>query len=378
MSSSKIKPFKIQIPDSDLEDLKRRLERTRWPNELFDAGEDYGLTVDYLKPLFDYWKDGYNWRPVEAELNRLPQFITEIDGEDIYFVHVISKEPDATPIILTHGWPTTFVEYTSIIDRMINPTAHGGKSEDAFHVVIPSLPGFGFSENVKTRGWNRFRTAKAWSELMKRLGYTRYIAVGNDLGSNVSPEVGRIDPEHVLGVHVTQIFSFPSGDPREFEELSPEEKKALEVLQDFSQNLSAYSQVHATKPRNIGYALADSPLGLLAWNCHLLSTGGDLVSKEFIITNVMIYWLTNTAASAARFYYEDAHVPEVPEGPTTVPIALANFAGDFQSFKTFAKRDHKNIVSWNVYDEGGHFPTEMTPDLYVEDLRQFAGMVRQK
>ncbi|MDD3754686.1 MAG: epoxide hydrolase N-terminal domain-containing protein, partial [Methanobacterium sp.] len=144
MSSSKIKPFKIQIPDSDLEDLKRRLERTRWPNELFDAGEDYGLTVDYLKPLFDYWKDGYNWRPVEAELNRLPQFITEIDGEDIHFVHVISKEPDATPIILTHGWPTTFVEYTSIIDRMINPTAHGGKSEDAFHVVIPSLPGFGF------------------------------------------------------------------------------------------------------------------------------------------------------------------------------------------------------------------------------------------
>jgi hypothetical protein len=268
----------------------------------------------------------------------------------------------------------TFVEYTVIVDRLVNPLANGGKSEDAFHVVIPSLPGFGFSGPTTQKGWNRYRIAKAWVTLMERLGYNRYIAAGNDAGSLISPEVGRIDRDHVIGVHVTQIFSFPSGDPAELKKLNAEDLKKLQFLQWFNDNMSAFNKLQSTKPQTLGHALADSPVGQLAWSSQLF---GNSVSKDFIITNVMIYWLTNTGASSARLYYEDAHAKDAPKKPTIVPIGLANFANDFQSIRAFAERDHKNIVSWNVYGGGGHFPAEMTPDLYVKDLRLFANKVRQ-
>lgn len=211
---SEIRPFKISVPQADLDDLKERLKRTRWANELSDAGDDYGLTVKYVKQLVEYWRDKYDWRRVEAELNQYPQFTTQIDGQTIHFVHVTSNQPNAVPIILTHGWPATFAEYTPIIDNLTNPLNHGGKADDAFNVVIPSLPGFAFSIPLTQKGWNRYRTAKAWAELMKRLGYNRYIAAGNDIGSWVSPEMGRFDPHHVMGVHVTQIFSLPSEIPK--------------------------------------------------------------------------------------------------------------------------------------------------------------------
>jgi pimeloyl-ACP methyl ester carboxylesterase len=368
---SDITPFTIKIPQAYLDDLQRRLENTRFMPPLADS-QDYGIEVEYVKELVDYWKSDYDWREVETKLNTYPQFITKIDGQDIHFVHVKSKVPNATPIILTHGWPTSFVEYIPLIDKLVDPEAYGGTPAEAFDVVVPCMPGFAFSGPTTEKGWNRYRTAKAWAELMKRLGYKRYIAAGNDGGSLVSPEVGRIDSDHVAGVHVTQIFSFPSGDPEEFKKLPPEDLKKLEVLEWFNNSMSGFSKLQATKPHNLAHALADSPVGQLGWSLTLF---GSAVSKEFIITNVMLYWLTNTAASSARFYYEDAHAADTPTEPTTVPIGLANFAFDFQSIRTFAERDHKKIVSWNTFNEGGHFATDMTPDLYVKDLRQFARKV---
>lgn len=369
---SQVTEFKIAIPQPDLDDLRDRLARVRFANELPDGNAEPGLRVAYLARLVDYWKTEFDWRAVEARLNRFPQFMTEIDGQSIHFVHVRSAMPGATPILLTHGWPTSFVEYIDLVDRLVDPVAHGGQPEDAFHVVIPSLPGFGFSGPTTEAGWNRYRVAAAWAELMRRLGYDRYIAAGNDVGSLVSPEVGRIDPDHVAGVHVTQIFSFPSGDPEEFARLTPEEHEKLNVLKWFEASMSGFQKLQQTKPQNIGHAIADSPVGQLAWSAQLF---GDAVSPEFIITNVMIYWLTNTGASSARIYYEDAHATDAPSAPTVVPLGLSNFAWDFQSIRTLAERDHRNIVQWNSHSSGGHFSAQMTPDILVADLRAFARQV---
>src|SRR5215207_3646813 len=363
-----IEPFRIQIPEADLADLRSRIERTRFTNELPGVGGDYGVSLEYVQNLVEYWKDGYDWRAHEATLNSYPQFTTEIDGQTIHFLHVRSPEPDATPLILTHGWPTTIVEYLDVIEPLTNPRAHGGDPADAFHLVIPSVPGFGFSGPTKERGWNRYRVAKAWAELMRRLGYERYGAHGNDGGSIISPEVGRADPEHVIGVHVTQVFSFPSGDPAELENLSPEDAGKVQFLQWFYENMGAYDKLQSQAPQTLAHALADSPVGQLAWSAQLF---GDAVSRDYVLTNVTIYCLTNTAASSARFYYENAHATDVPTEPTTVPIGLANFANDFLSIRPFAERDHKNIVSWNVYDVGSHFAAHDVPDVLVDDIRAF-------
>jgi pimeloyl-ACP methyl ester carboxylesterase len=362
-----LRRFRIDIPQADLDDLDDRLARTRWANELRGVGAEYGVTLDYVKELVEYWQTGYDWRAAEAALNAYPQFTTEIDGQVIHFLHVRSPEPDATPLILTHGWPTTVVEYLDVIGPLTDPRAHGGDPADAFHLVIPSVPGFGFSGPTTERGWDIYRTARAWAELMRRLGYSRYGAHGNDGGSLVSPEVGRVDPEHVTGVHVTQVFSFPSGDPAELAGLSEADQGKVAFLQWFYENLGAYDKLQSQAPQTLAHALADSPVGQLAWSCQLF---GDAVSRDYILTNVMIYWLTNTSASAARFYYENAHA-ERPTEPTTVPLGLANFANDFQSIRPFAERDHKNIVSWNVYDRGSHFAAHDAPDLLVSDLRAF-------
>jgi pimeloyl-ACP methyl ester carboxylesterase len=370
---SSISEFKIAVPQADLDDLSARLRQVRFANELQDSNDDAGLRLDYIKRLVDFWRDEYDWRGVETRLNQLPQFTTLIDGQRVHFVHVRSAVPGAKALLLTHGWPTTFVEYTNVIDRLTNPVAHGGSADEAFHVVIPSLPGFGFSGPTTEAGWNRYRVAGAWKELMRRLGYDRYIAGGNDVGSLVSPEVGRVDPEHVMGVHVTQIFSFPSGDPAELERLSPEEHEQLKMLRWFEASMNGYQKLQQTKPQNIGHAIADSPVGQLAWSAQLF---GEAVTPEFIITNVMIYWLTNTGASSARIYYEDAHAADVPSTPTEVPIGLSNFAWDFQSIRSLAERDHSDIVFWNRHQAGGHFATQMTPDLWVEDVRKFAKLVQ--
>jgi pimeloyl-ACP methyl ester carboxylesterase len=367
-----IRPFRIDIPQAELDELADRLARVRWANEIPGAGSDYGVPVDRVRGLVEYWRDGYDWRAWEARLNSYPQFTTTIDGQNVHFLHVKSPEPDAFPLILTHGWPGSIVEYLDVIEPLTNPRAHGGDPSKAFDLVIPSIPGFGFSGPTPERGWSRYRVAKAWATLMARLGYERYGAVGNDGGSMISPEVGRLDGEHVAGVHVTQIFSFPSGDPAEFEGLSEDEQAALDHLKWFWEKMGAFNQLQAQQPQTLAHALADSPVGLLAWNGQLLAGMDD----DFVLTNVMIYWLTGTSGSSMRFYYEDARAGDQPTEPTTVPIGLAQFGGDFQSIRRFAERDHKNIVSWNTYDRGGHYAAHDAPELLVGDIRQFFAQLR--
>lgn len=369
-----IRPFRIAIPQADLDDLQDRLARTRWPDELPGVGWGYGVSLDYVKELAAYWRTGYDWRAWEAKLNQFPQFTTTIDGQNIHFLHVRSPEPDAMPLILTHGWPGSIVEYLDVIGPLTDPRAHGGDPATAFHLVIPSLPGFGFSGPTHETGWNRYRTARAWAMLMSRLGYAHYGAVGNDMGSFVSPELGRIDAAHVVGVHVTQLYSLPSGDPAELADLTPEEQRELGMLQWFTENMMAYNKLQSTQPQTLAFALLDSPVGQLAWSGQLF---GDTMDRDFILTNVAIYWLTGTAASSARFYYEDAHADH-PTEPTTTPTGVAAFAQDFSGIRRFADRDHKNIISWNAYDRGGHYAAHQAPDLLIDDVRAFFHDVRAK
>jgi pimeloyl-ACP methyl ester carboxylesterase len=370
---TEIRPFRVEIPQADVEDLRTRLRRALWPSELPGVGDSYGVPRSRVEELAAYWLEKFDWRAVEARLNAHPQFVTEIDGETIHFLHIRSADPDATPLILTHGWPGSVVEYLDVIEPL----------SASFHLVIPSLPGFGFSGPTRSTGWNRYRTARAWNELMSRLGYERFGAAGNDAGSMIAPEQGRNAPERVIGVHVTQLFSFPSGDPAEFAALNETDHKALAKLQWFYDNLMSFNVLQSQQPQTLAFALADSPVGLLAWNSQLF---GASLDPEFILANVSIYWFTNTAASAARFYYEDAHTTEQPTGPTTVPTGLAMFAGDFESIRPFADRDHTRIVSWHAYDTGrpsagsrdagGHYAAHEATDLLVNDIHEFFAALR--
>jgi epoxide hydrolase len=373
MSTSKgVRPFRIDVPEAQLDDLRDRLARTRWPDEVGENGWDYGVPLAYVKELAEHWSTHYDWRGHEARLNEYPQFTTTIEGQNVHFLHVRSSEPNAFPLILTHGWPGSIVEYLDVIDPLSDPGAHGGDAADAFDLVIPSLPGYGFSGPTNEPGWNNLRIARAWSELMSRLGYGRYGAVGNDAGSMISPELGRFDPDHVVGVHVTQLFSFPSGDPAELIDLTPEEQGQLATLQWFYENKFSFNTLMAQQPQTLAFALMDSPVGLLAWNAQLL---GEDLDADFVLTNVMLYWLTETAASAARLYYENAHTPP-PTEPTRVPVGLAAFGGDFSGIRRFAERDHENILHWSVFDHGGHFAAHKVPDLLVPDVRKFFRALR--
>jgi pimeloyl-ACP methyl ester carboxylesterase len=371
-SGEEISPFRSEIPQSELDNLRDRLANTRWPDELPGVDWNYGVPLGYVQALAETWLNSYGWRTSEAALNVYPQFTTTIDGQNIHFLHVRSPEPDAFPLILTHGWPGSIFEYLDVLAPLSDPRSHGGDPNDAFHLVVPSLPGYGFSGPTRETGWDLFRTAGAWATLMNRLGYTRYGAVGNDAGSMISPEIGRCDGEHVVGVHVTQIFSFPSGDPSEFEGLSQQEQQDLALLQWFFQNKMSFNTFNAQQPQTVAYALMDSPVGLLAWNAQLM---GEDLDQEFVLSNVTLYWLTRTAGSAARMYYENAHATPSSE-PTTIPLGLAAFGGDFSGIRRLAERDHKNIIHWSVFDRGGHFAAHKVPELLTGDVRQFFRQLR--
>jgi pimeloyl-ACP methyl ester carboxylesterase len=371
---TEIRPFRVAVPQAQLDDLAARLDRTLWPNELPDADGAYGLTNARVRALAEHWRTGFDWRAFEDRLNAYPQFVTEVDGEDIHFLHVRSSRPDAVPMILTHGWPGSIVEFLDVIEPLTEPSGDG----PAFHLVIPSLPGYGFSGPTRTTGWNRYRITRAWVELMHRLGYDRYIAAGNDAGSMIAPEMGRTDPDGVIGVHVTQVFSFPSGDPAEFESFGPADYAALQKLQWFYENMFSFNILHSQQPQTLAFALADSPVGLLAWNAQLM---GENLDADFVIANTAIYWFTGTSGSAIRLYYEDAHTEEKPEGQTTAPLGVAMFAGDFQSIRPLVDRDHSNVVRWTSYDgdlgeggprnAGGHYAAHEATDLWVGDVRAF-------
>jgi uncharacterized protein (TIGR03086 family) len=367
-----LRPFRAEIPQSALDDLQNRLRGALWPDDL---PAEYGVTNERVRALAEHWLEKFDWRAFEARLNAYPQFLTEIDGQTIHFLHVRSSREDATPLVLTHGWPGSIVEYLDVIGPLTEPES---ADEPAFHLVIPSLPGFGFSGPAQSAGWGTHRTAAAWTELMSRLGYESYGAVGNDAGSMISPEIGRLAPEKVVGVHVTQLFAFPSGDPAEMADLSEADQAALAHLQWFYENMFSFNTLHSQQPHTLAFALADSPLGLLAWNAQLF---GEHLGPEFVLANVALYWLTRTGGSSIRFYYEDAHTTAHPEGPTTVPTGLAMFAGDFQSIRRFAERDHANIVSWNSYDvqsgsggprdAAGHYAAHEATNVLVGDIRGF-------
>ncbi|MDQ0063019.1 epoxide hydrolase family protein [Paenibacillus harenae] len=365
-----IHPFRIEIPQAELDDLQNRLARTRWPDELPGVGWSYGTPMSVVKEMAEYWLNDYNWNEYEEKFNKYPQFITEIDGTNIHFLHVRSEEPNAMPLILTHGWPSSFAEFIDMIDLLTDPRKHGADAADAFHVVIPSVPGYTFSGPTRDTGWNSRRIAGAWATLMNRLGYERYAAHGGDGGSLITRALGMVDPDHVVGVHVLQLFSFPSGDPTEMTDLSEEEMRRLQILSNFSEK-AGFSAIQSTRPQTLSYALTDSPAGQLAWNELLMGMGiSNLLTRDQILTQVMMYWLTRTAGSSARQYYEDAH-PHAQHVVSNAPTGIAVFANDFQSIRRFAERDNTNILQWSEYERGGHFAAMEVPDILTEDLRKF-------
>jgi epoxide hydrolase len=372
-----VQPFRIDVPGADLADLRDRLARTRWPDELPGAGWSMGVPLGYLQRLAEYWRSGYDWRVHEARLNRLPQFTTTIDGQRVHFLHLRSPEPDALPLIVTHGWPGSIVELTPVVEALADPRSHGGDPADAFHVVAPSLPGFGFSGPTHVAGWNTGRIATAWAELMRRLGYRRYGAQGGDTGSIVSPELGRVDREHLVGVHVNNLGTFPSGDPSELADLSDAERRRLDHFQELGREGIGYAMIQSTRPQTLAYGLADSPAGQLAWIVEKFKEWTDpaaelpedAVDRDHLLTNVTVYWLTNTAGSSARLYYEGARTwGQAPER-SPVPTGVAVFPGD-TTIRRIAERDH-NVVHWSEFERGGHFPAMEAPDLLVADVRRF-------
>jgi epoxide hydrolase len=324
--------------------------------------------------MAEYWRSTYDWRKHEARLNQFPQFTTTIDGTNVHFMHVHSPEPNALPLILTHGWPGSIAEFLDVIEPLSNPRAHGGDPADAFHVVVPSIPGYGFSGPTRDTGWDAARMAKAWDQLMKRLGYEGYGAHGGDAGALITRELGILKPEGLMGVHVLQIFAFSSGDPAEMQGLSDYDREALQILSGF-EDRAGYLKIQQTRPQTLAYGLTDSPVGQLAWNSELfMGFGGEgigVVDRDRFLTHVMLYWLTATAGSSAREYYEDARTGAgYRDLPNTVPTAVAVFKNDFHTIRRFAERAN-NIVHWSVFDRGGHFAAMDAPDLLVGDLREF-------
>ena len=377
---TEVRPFRIGIPQADLDDLEERLARTRFPDELPGVGWSRGVPLDYLKELAEYWRASYDWREHEAKLNEFPQYTTEIDGQNVHFLHVRSPEQDALPLILTHGWPGSVVEFLDIIGPLTDPRAHGGDPADAFHLVIPSLPGFGFSGPTREAGWTERRIAAAFAELMRRLGYESYGAQGGDVGAGVSPDLGRVAPDHVVGVHVNAatvgFMPFPPLDDAELAQLTDSEKARVERIGEFMSEDFGYAQIQSTRPQTLAYGLTDSPAGQLAWivekfkewtfpSAELPETAID---RDRLLTNVMLYWLTGTAGSSGRLYYENMHSGNWP-ARSTVPTGVAVFAEDI-AIRRYAEQNN-TIVHWSEFDRGGHFAAMEVPDLLVGDVRDF-------
>lgn len=351
-----IKPFRIAVPQADLDDLTDRLSRTRWPNEVADAGWDYGFPLARLKELAEHWRTGYDWRGHEAGLNELPHFTTEIAGQNVHFVHVRSVKPDAPALILTHGWPGSFLEFLDVIEPL---------SRD-FHLVIPSIPGYGFSGPTHERGWDVVRVAQAWAQLMDRLGYERYGAQGGDFGAGISLALGAVAPERVVGVHVNYLPTRPVPGVR----LSPADEARLDKIRQLVANRPPYQTLQATTPQTIGYALTDSPVGQLAWIAERFAQWTDPaspISDDRILTDVSLYWLTATAASSARLHREAPRRVE----PCPVPVGVAVLPHDItQSVRPLAERLY-DIRHWSEFERGGHFAAMEVPDLLAEDVRRF-------
>ncbi|TGT89579.1 MULTISPECIES: epoxide hydrolase [unclassified Mesorhizobium] len=368
-------PFSFHAPDDVLSDLKRRLQTVRFPEAATEPGFAQGPQIEKLQVLTTYWRDRYDWRRTEVRLNGWPQFKTEIDGLGIHFLHVRSKQENALPIILTHGWPSTILLFQEIIEPLTDPTAHGGKAEDAFHVVIPSLPGFGFSDKPSEPGWNAGRTARAWTELMQRLGYGRYVAQGGDWGAFVTTALAQQKPQGLEAIHLNFAQTIPDKIP---EKLEPDQKKAVDAFKKFQETGFGYAMLQATKPQLAGYLLSDSPMAQAAWLYDIFDGGTgatgkpeDFLSLDHMLDEITLYWLTNSSASSARFYHEQAAILKGRNNPGVVelPVGVSVFPHDLPPAKSWAPLVYPNLFYWNELNQGGHFAQLEVPDLFVAELR---------
>lgn len=380
--ASTIRPFQIQVPEDEIDQLRTRLAATRWPVQPQGTGWERGVPLDYLQSLADYWRDGFDWTGLETELNRFPQYQTTVEGQDIHFIHASSAEPGAMPLILLHGWPASFIEFSRIIHPLTDPRSHHGDPADAFHVVVPSIPGFGYSTPVREPGWSTGRVARAMVELMHRLGYERYGAHGGDIGAGVAAGLSPVDPEGLVGVHVSTdpptavSFAMFSGDPAATPGLSDVERNRVDLMKRASSDDMGYLQIQSTRPQTLGYGLTDSPAGQLAWIVEKFRAWTDptadlpeqAVDRDHLLINVAIYWFTRSGASAAHILYDSMHAQEWGE-EGRAPTGFAVFGRD-----TVTRRlmdPELRAGHWSEFDRGGHFPAMEVPALLVDDIRAF-------
>jgi pimeloyl-ACP methyl ester carboxylesterase len=378
----KLEPFKVDVPQAVLDDLHERLARARFPEQLLDAGWDYGTELGYLRELTDYWRDTYDWRAREARMNAFDHFTTEIDGTGVHFVHVRSPEADALPIVLTHGWPGSFVEFLDVIGPLSDPRAHGGGAADAFHVVVPSLPGYAFSGPTRERGWHPGRVATAWAALMAGLRYDRYVAQGGDWGSFVTSQLAIADPAHCAGIHVNFLPAIPMTDDH-----TDQETAYLADVTRYNEHDSGYFKEQSTKPQTVGYALDDSPVGLAAWIVEKFRTWSDCdgdversFTKDQLLDNLMVYWVTTTAHSAARMYYEfdkglKSGALDVLS-QVKVPVGYARYPKEIMRTSDRWAKAQYPIAHIADMPRGGHFAAFEVPELFVDDVRAWGRVVR--
>ncbi|HVS62641.1 MAG TPA: epoxide hydrolase [Thermoanaerobaculia bacterium] len=366
-------PFRVEVPEDELADLRRRLRATRWPDPEPVDDWSQGMPLAYLQEVCRYWAEEYDWRACEESLNSLPQLRTVIEGLGIHFVHVRSRHPEARPLVITHGWPGSILEFRKSIGPLTDPTSHGGSADDAFHLVLPSLPGFGFSDKPTTPGWTQERIADAWAVLMRRLGYRRYFAQGGDWGAAITADLGARDPEGCAGLHVNMAVVRP--DPATMDDLTTDEKRALAAMKRYRDWDSGYSKQQSTRPQTVGYGLVDSPAGQAAWILEKFWSWTDcdghpenVLTRDELLDNVMTYWLPRAAASSARLYWESfgkgaAETVEVPAGYTRFPKEL------FHASRRWMEKRFTQIVYWNELDRGGHFAALEQPEAFVSELR---------
>jgi pimeloyl-ACP methyl ester carboxylesterase len=384
-TATEIRPFHVDIPEEELAEMRRRIAATRWPSKELVADRSQGVQLATIQALAGYWVTDYDWRRAEAKLNALPQFTTEIDGADIHFIHVKSQHENALPLIMTHGWPGSVVELLETVGPLTDPTAHGGSAEDAFHLVLPSLPGYGFSGGPVELGWDLGRTARAWAELMRRLGYARYVAQGGDVGAGVTDAMGRQAPEGLVGIHTNLLVpALSSTMPTQ----TDEERAAAAQIATFGQSGNGYFVEMATRPQTIGYALLDSPVALAAWmtdhdtdayykieRAFVDGQPSGNLTRDHILDNITLYWLTGTGASAARSYWEayGADAPAAglqPLPPPAIPFAFTTFPGEiWRTPRSWVEASYPNVVYFNEVDRGGHFAAWEEPELFSEELR---------
>jgi pimeloyl-ACP methyl ester carboxylesterase len=392
-SATELKPFQVEIPNEELAELRRRIAATRSPTKELVDDRTQGVQLATVEALARYWASDYDWRKVEAKLNGLPQFRTEIDGVDIHFIRVKSKHEDALPLIMTHGWPGSVIELLETVGPLTDPTAHGGKAEDAFDLVLPSLPGYGFSAEPKELGWNVGRVAQAWAELMQRLGYSRYVAQGGDVGAAVTDAMGRQAPKGLLGIHTNLLVTVLAG-PQPTD--TDEERAAQEQIEAFRQSGFGYFLEMATRPQTIGYALLDSPVALAAWLldhdtdsyykiAHAFVDGEPVgnLTRDHILDNITLYWLTGTGASAARSYWEDgkaaaqARAAGQAPPPVKVPVGFTTFPGEiWKTPRSWVENSYPNVSYFNEAERGGHFAAWEEPELFSEEMRAAFRSVR--